>query len=117
MTRLYSLLLTMLCVLFIAFGQVLFKMAAIRSQVDSDASALERWFNLPLLFALIIYGVATLLWIWILRSVALNIAYPLFALAFLIVPLLAYFFLNEPLSVRQLIGGAIVVIGVAISYA
>jgi undecaprenyl phosphate-alpha-L-ara4N flippase subunit ArnE len=115
MTRSNSLLFTLLCVALIAIGQVLFKIAATRSQAAVDVPALERWVNLPLLAALTIYCVATLLWIWVLRYVSLNVAYPLFALAFILVPVLAYFLLDEPLSIRHFIGGALIILGVGIS--
>jgi len=113
MNKIVSLLLTLLCVVMISSGQVLFKSAALKTV--SAAGWMERWLNMHLLIALAIYGIATIMWIWILRYTSLSVAYPMFALAFLFVPLMAYFFLHEPLSVRTFIGGAFIVVGVLVA--
>jgi drug/metabolite transporter (DMT)-like permease len=113
MSKTVSLLLTFLCVLMISSGQVLFKSAAL--QTASATGVIERWLNTPLIIALVIYGVATLLWIWVLRHTSLSLAYPMFALAFLIVPLLAHFFLQEPVSIKTFIGGALIIAGVLVA--
>jgi len=68
-----------------------------------------------MLGALVIYGAATLLWVFVLRSVPLATAYSVFSLAFLIVPLLARVFLGEPISPNTIIGGAVIVAGVYIA--
>ena len=70
----------------------------------------------PLMIAaLVLYGVATVLWVYVLRTVPLSAAYAVFALAFLIVPLLAHFVLDEPLSANVLIGGVIIVVGILVA--
>jgi undecaprenyl phosphate-alpha-L-ara4N flippase subunit ArnE len=111
-----SLLLTLACVLLIAVGQLLFKSAAGQWRVDGWSWATLRGFLSPvMLIALVIYAAATLLWVFVLRTVPLSSAYALFSLAFLIVPLLAWIFLGETLSVNTLIGGAVIVVGVIIA--
>ena len=113
MSKVVSLSLTLLCVVMISSGQVLFKSAAL--QTAAATGWIDRWFNAPLLIALVIYGLATVLWIWVLRYTSLSVAYPVFALAFLIVPLLAHFFLQEPLSSKTFIGGALIILGVLVA--
>ena len=68
-----------------------------------------------MIVALVVYGVATLLWVYVLRTVPLASAYAIFALAFLIVPLLAHFVLGERLEAQTLVGGAIIVVGVIVA--
>ncbi len=68
-----------------------------------------------MLVALVVYAAATLLWVFVLRTVPLSSAYALFSLAFLIVPVLAWMFLGEPMSLNTLVGGAIIVVGVIIA--
>jgi undecaprenyl phosphate-alpha-L-ara4N flippase subunit ArnE len=65
--------------------------------------------------ALVLYGFATLLWVYVLRTVPLSSAYAMFSLAFVVVPVVAHFVLGEPLSVNALVGGAIIVVGVVIA--
>ena len=45
----------------------------------------------------------------------LHLAYPFMGLAFLIVPLLAWAFLGEPLTWQTLVGGALILAGVSLA--
>lgn len=111
-----SILLTLFCVLLIAVGQLLFKSAATQWKVDGWSWTTVTGFLSPvMLVALFVYGLATLLWVYVLRTVPLASAYALFSLAFLIVPLLAHFALGERISANMLIGGAIIVVGVIVA--
>lgn len=108
-----ELLLTSLCVLGITAGQILFRLAAQR--IDGSrlwASALG---NVWLWVALLIYGVATLLWIHVLRTAPLHRVYPLFAMAFVCVPLVEHWLWSQPLRWQSWVGGLLIVAGVAVS--
>lgn len=106
-------LLTLLCVLGIAIGQLLFKQAA---GGLTDQGGWVQWLtNGWLMGALVLYGTTTLLWVWVLRHAPLHLAYPFMGLAFLIVPVLAHFFLGEPLQWRTLAGGALIMVGVTLA--
>lgn len=106
-------LLTIGCVVGIAVGQLLFKTAALT--IPHDAQAVHLLTNGWLWAALVLYGAMTVLWIWILRHAPLHVAYPFMGLAFLIVPLLAWAFLKEPLYWQTLVGGALILAGVALA--
>lgn len=111
-----SILLTLGCVTLIAVGQLLFKAAAGQWKVEGWSWSTLRGFLSPLmLWALAIYGFATLLWVYVLRTVPLASAYAIFSLAFVIVPLLAHFVLGERLAPNTLLGGAIIVVGVIVA--
>ncbi len=104
--------LTVLCVLGISVGQMLFKKAA---QSISDASAWQQWaFNGWLVAAFALYGITTLAWIWVLRHAPLHLAYPFMGLAFLIVPCLGWLFLGEPIRLPTFIGGALILAGITV---
>jgi drug/metabolite transporter (DMT)-like permease len=105
--------LTIACVLAIAAGQILFKLAA-RAADGSSAFPLDL-FNGWLFAALVVYGAATLLWVWLLKTIPLNVAYPFMGLAFVVVPLLGAVLLGESLDWRHLAGGALIAAGVAVS--
>ena len=109
-------LLTLACVVLLAVGQLLFKAAANHWHVDGWSWTTVRSFLSPMMMgALTIYAVATVLWVFVLRSVPLVLAYSLFSLAFVITPVLAHFALGEPLGARTLVGGAIIVVGVIVA--
>lgn len=108
-----SIVLTVFCVTGIACGQLLFKKAALAS---TGVPGWQGWLlNGWLWSALVLYGMMTLLWIWILRHAPLNIAYPFMGLAFLIVPTLAWMFLDEPLTWHTLLGGVLILAGVTLA--
>ncbi len=104
---------TLICVLCISIGQLLFKKAA--AALPSTLSLLALVQNGWLIAALVLYGATTLAWIWILRHVPLHMAYPFMGLAFLIVPTLAWLLLGEPIGWRTLAGGALIMAGVALA--
>lgn len=108
-----NLALTLATVLAIASGQVLFKLGALASNTAGDGvSLVSRYANAYLITALVVYAAATALWVYVLKSVPLNIAYPFMGLAFVIVPLLAAAFLGEPLAWRHLVGGLVIAVGI-----
>lgn len=104
----------MLVVSMLAGGQVLFKLAALRL-AEPGGLALSNVLSPLMLTAFVVYGLATALWVWVLRSVPLNIAYPFVALAFVIVPLLSHWLLGESLKINMVVGGAIIMFGVWVS--
>jgi drug/metabolite transporter (DMT)-like permease len=95
-------------------GQILFKLGAERLERDGPPTPIP-FLNVPIVVALLIYVVATMCWISALRSLPLRLAYPVSALAYVLVPVLGHFFLNEPLSARSLLGAAVISAGVAIA--
>ena len=100
---------TLACVLGISLGQLLFKKAA--EAVDPSAGVLGLMTNGWLVTALALYGITTLVWIWVLRHAPLHIAYPFMALAFLIVPTLGWLFLDESIRIATLVGGVLILAG------
>ena len=116
MTHIQALFATVICVLLISAGQILFKMAAAQSNLLAQAEgSLLRYITVPFCAAMVIYAGATVLWIWILRYIPLNLGYAVYSLAFLFVPLMSYFFLGERLSWQHAAGAALIIAGVVVS--
>lgn len=104
---------TVLCVLGISLGQLLFKKAA---GAITDTSSLQNWiFNPWLISALMLYGITTLAWVWILRNASLQHAYPFMGLAFLIVPCLEWLFMGNAIKLPTVIGGVLILVGIAVA--
>jgi undecaprenyl phosphate-alpha-L-ara4N flippase subunit ArnE len=95
----------------LAIGQICFKLAAPAFSNFSIKSLFEPIF----IVALVVYAVATVLWVICLSRVPLTLAYPIVALSYIIVPLLAKVFLGESLSMHSFIGAAVIIAGVYIS--
>jgi len=99
---------------FVAVGQVLFKIAS-RETGNLDIAGLIALFLNPwLLAALVIYGTGTIAWIYVLKYVPLSYAYPFMALTFCLVPVFAWLFLGEAISWQLAIGTALVLAGLAV---
>jgi len=105
--------LVLLCVIGVATGQLLFKKAA--TTLPHSFSVLDFLLNGWLICSLMLYGITTLGWIWVLRYAPLSLAYPFMGLAFVIVPIFSWFFLGESLHWRSLAGGAVIVVGIILA--
>jgi drug/metabolite transporter (DMT)-like permease len=97
----------------VSLGQVFFRSGATRMVVGDSWTA---WLLNPYLIGgVTVYVLATLLWIYVLRSAPLSRVYPIFALSFLLVPLLEYLTMSEPLRLQSFVGGAVIIAGVLIA--
>ncbi|MEM1048360.1 MAG: hypothetical protein AAGL24_19575 [Pseudomonadota bacterium] len=99
----------------LSIGQLLFKRAALQVADVSAVGALLKLALSPTLWAaLVLYGVATLLWVLILRTTPLSLAYPFVALGFVILPVLSWWLFDEALGWHVLVGTVLIVSGVLV---
>jgi undecaprenyl phosphate-alpha-L-ara4N flippase subunit ArnE len=97
--------------LLIASGQVLFKLTSATAGELSVRNLFALFLNPVLLAALLLYGLGTIVWIYVLKAVPLTVAYSFMGLTFCFVPLMAQVFLGEALTVRYVIGAVFIVAG------
>lgn len=93
-------------------GQILFKLSSKDIAALNVSSVLKLSMNGYFIVALVLYAIATILWVYILKHFPLNKAYLFMGLSFVIVPLMSYIFLKEPLSLRYLAGAACIIFGI-----
>lgn len=101
-----------LCVVGIAIGQVLFKLTAASLARTGSFFATNTLTLLVGAFAL--YGLTTVAWIWVLQKVDLGRIYPFMALAFVMVPIGSYIFLDERFTSQYFVGVAVIIVGILI---
>ncbi|MEM6811243.1 MAG: hypothetical protein AAF549_02130 [Pseudomonadota bacterium] len=90
-----------------------FKFVAMNSpDLNNFTNILTLFTNAWFWGAMAIYTCTTLLWINILQSVPLSIAYPFIALGFIFVPMGAYFIFQEPLSIKYVIGVLLILVAI-----
>lgn len=107
--------LTILCVIGIAVGQVLFKVSANSMNKSGSFFALE---TLAVFFCtMALYGITSVGWVLILRRAELGKVYPFMALAFVLVPLASRFFFGERFAPSYFIGTALIMAGIAVTVA
>jgi len=94
-------------------GQLLFKMAALRAVHEGPfiERAMGVLLNGYFLVALVLYAALAGVWVWILTFTPLSRAYPFVALAFALTPALGGLLFAEPISVRLVIGIALILCG------
>jgi drug/metabolite transporter (DMT)-like permease len=104
------------CSLGFSIGQIFFKLAARGLRSGPQPLAVLRSLADPYLIAgLALYGVVTLLWLTLLRSVPLSRVYPYAALAFVLVPFFSWLFFGERIGATYLLGVAFIVAGVVVT--
>lgn len=83
-----------------------------------DGSKLPHYWSFffsPLfLLGLALFGIGTILWIYVLSKLPLSIAYPLQSLAYVLGIIIAYFFLHEHIPLNRWLGAAIIFVGITI---
>jgi undecaprenyl phosphate-alpha-L-ara4N flippase subunit ArnE len=93
-------------------GQMLFKMAAERLVIGQGPVAFALSFVTRLMLAaLALYGVATVLWVYLLNGLPLSRAYPFIGLVFAFVPLLSWLVFRDALDIRYVLGLALMLAG------
>ncbi|WP_210558423.1 EamA family transporter [Pseudomonas sp. MWU347] len=102
-----------ICVLGIATGQILFKLSA--TTMHQAGNIFDKRSLIILFFALALYGITTLAWVWVLQKIELGRAYPLMALAFVLVPIGSHFFFGERFNIYYIAGVAIIIIGILLT--
>ena len=66
----------------------------------------------PVILGLACYGLGTLVWLGVLSRLDLGLAYPLLALSYVLVPLLALVFLGEKMPMARWVGIGVIIFGV-----
>jgi undecaprenyl phosphate-alpha-L-ara4N flippase subunit ArnE len=111
---LLQLLMVLLNVLLLGIGQILFKKSAAAASTSG-----HNWFisiiNPTTFLALVVYGIATLVWMYVLKTTPLSVAYPFVGAAFIVVPVLAWAVLGESFSIWTLAGVSIIALGIWVS--
>ena len=102
-----------LCVIGLAFGQILFKVSATALSESGTFFAIK---PAAILFAaMCLYGVTSVAWVWVLQKVELGRVYPLMALAFVLVPIGSHLVFGERFQPQYFIGVAMIMVGIFVT--
>lgn len=98
----------------ISIGQVLFKISS-----DTIDGLKHPWmivFDKYFILALFLYGASTVMYVFALKYVPLNKGYMFMSLAFIIVPILSYCFLCEPINLQYILGILLIISGIVLTF-
>jgi drug/metabolite transporter (DMT)-like permease len=111
---LINFLLILLNTLMLVSGQFLWKtgLQHNESSFSSIRSLMQLMVSPYFLGGLFLYGLATVLWLFILSRVSLGLAYPIQSLAYIMAVFGAYWIFNEPLSMPKVVGCLLILAGV-----
>jgi drug/metabolite transporter (DMT)-like permease len=102
--------------LILATGQLLFKAVALKTpQISKIGHLSSLLYNSLFWLAILLYGFATILWIYLLQQVPLSRAYPFAALGFVIVPIGAAVFFGDKITIPYIVGSFLIVTGIYLS--
>jgi drug/metabolite transporter (DMT)-like permease len=83
-----------------------------KSSFGSFQAIIQLMISPYILGGLVLYGLATVLWLFILSRVELGVAYPIQSLAYIMAVFGAYWIFNEPLSMPKIVGCLLILAGV-----
>lgn len=105
-------LLLALNIILLVFGQTLWKLGLTGSGLKPSLSAvMPILFNPYILGGLVIYALATVIWLYILSQAELSLVYPLQSLSYVAAAFIAMFVFNEHLPFTRWIGIGFIVLG------
>lgn len=98
-----------------SIGQILFKLSAQNAKGETTGTFLTSLLgNGYFAIAVFVYGVLTVVWVWVLTRVPLSQAYPFVALAFVFTPALAWLLFGEPLGLTYMMGLGLILLGLGV---
>lgn len=102
--------------LILVSGQFLWKYGMMQRNVSfqSIQDIMSLLLSPFILSGLVLYGFATVLWLFILTRVPLSVAYPIQSMAYIFAVFGAYFIFNETLSIAKVVGVLFIMIGVSL---
>jgi len=115
--------LVLVCVLCNSLAQIALREGASSrgSGLTTDPWSAAAWAQVlsspPLLAGLLLWTISTLLWIYVLSHTGLVLAYGLYGLNYVLVPLAAHWRFSEPISPLQATGMALIALGVGCTVA
>lgn len=107
-------------ILLTVYGQLIIKWQVLEAGAFPESGADKFWFLFRLLInpwvvsALLAALLASVTWMAAMTKLQLNHAYPFMSLAFVLVVVMSGWFFHEPITAPQLVGVALVILGLVI---
>jgi len=101
--------------MFMAVGQIAFKYLSqsLGPSISLSEAAARLPFNVWFWLIGLLYLFSTIYWTWLLAQIPLAIAYPFVSLTLVIVPCLAWALFSETLTLVNVVGIVLIIVGVA----
>jgi len=99
-------------IMLLVVGQMLWKEGMNRFEYNGIINTMKFIFNPYIFLGLVLYAVATIIWLYLLKTAQFSLIYPLQSLAYIIGVIIACLLFKEPVSQLRWLGIAIIFLGV-----
>jgi drug/metabolite transporter (DMT)-like permease len=94
-------------------GQIFLKNGILSSSLSSTfASIVKTLFSPLVFFGFFLYGVSSIIWLFVLRDFPLSIAAPTLSLSYVFIFIYSLLFLREPVTIFNYFGLLLIILGV-----
>ncbi|WP_138753779.1 EamA family transporter [Paenibacillus sinopodophylli] len=101
-------------ILLLVSGQLLWKTGMNKLDTAKGDSWVSLLWSPHIWSGLVLYGIATVMWLYVLKKLPLSLAYPLQSMAYVIALIAAVFIFHETVPLQRWIGVAIILVGVIV---
>lgn len=108
--KLIAIIITIVCAFMAAVGQALFKLGSLNITPN-----LLTWVNWQIILGLAFYGIAVIMFAFVVKKVNLSFLYPVIATSYIWVALFSFFILKETLYLSNWIGIMLILLGVSLA--
>lgn len=94
-------------------GQIFLKRGILSSTLSPTLPSIFKTLLTPLVFfGFFLYGLSSIIWLFVLQKFPLSVAYPAASLAYIMIILLSWGIFKEPLGLNKILGCFLIIIGV-----
>lgn len=94
-------------------GQFFLKKGVLSSDLAPNfSSIIDTLLNKFVVAGLLSYGISLIVWLFVLQRFPLSVAYPALSITYVVIVILSYFALHEPISQLKVAGVAFIIAGV-----
>lgn len=104
----------LLNIVLLVAGQTIWKIGLEKVGGLNAGNWLQVMFSPLIMLGIVIYGVATVLWLYVLSRLPISIAYPLQSFAFVLALIIAFLFFKESIPMNRWVGTAIILAGITV---
>lgn len=101
-------------IVMMCIGQLLFKYGTSGKSLDSIENIIRVMFQPVIIFALLDYVLATIVWLYVLTKLEISVAYPIQSMAIPLVSILSMVFFSENFAWSKIVGLVVMLIGIFI---
>ncbi len=102
-------------IILMTIGQLFFKQAALFVNSNQNLNLITRYLFNPWFYgAVSFFALSTFIWVQILTSMKISVAYPLLSISYILTALGAYYFFGERLNPINIAGIFLIMLGVSL---